>query len=399
MKKSMMFLAAITMAAGVAFADSPNLSGAVWRGNIARTGEFDSPGPLRPPGLKWKVETGQPVKSSPVIVDGTVYIGSDDGNFRAIDLNTGRKKWVFRAAGPVRSSAAVFAGKVFITCPRHFYCLDAATGAEIWKLSGGFWDDSPLIVPGPMRSRDGRTLDGVVFYSQPWRNLVGVDIADGTEVWRFRDGHGPGRNGSSALVHRGRIIHFRGSQATEVVDLLTERRDYAIDGAIDSGYFTPAARDGISYSYIRGIAAFDIVANSANRDKGSHMNNYDFKWRFDPGQENGWDYQHPGISSISVDEKHVYFGHTDTYVYALDRNKGEVRWKTSTGGVNRSSPAIGNGPLLFIGSYNHNIYGINRANGQIAWQFATNGPVHSSPAVSGGILVVGSDDGAIYALE
>ena len=31
--------------------------------------------------------------------------------------------------------------------------------------------------------------------------------------------------------------------------------------------------------------------------------------------------------------------------------------------------------------------------------FATKGPVDASPAVSGGVVVVGSDDGSVYALD
>lgn len=380
-------------------AASPNLQGQVWRGNIARTGEFNAQGPQQQPKLKWKFDTGKAVKASPVIVDGTVYIGSDDGNLYAIDLNTGTEKWRFSTGSPIVSSVAVYAGKVFFFNSKGAFAVDAQTGNQVWKEGHGLWDDSPLIVPGPIKHKSGKTLEGIVFHSQPWRGMVGRDTADGEEVWRYRDQHGPGNRGSSALLHRGHTIHFRGSQATEIADLTTERRAFSIDGAVDNGYFTPAARDGIAYSYIKGVAAFDILENIPNGVKGSHMNNYDIKWRFYPDKKEGWDYQHPGISSISVDANTVYFGHKNTSVYALDRVTGDVRWQAKTGGINRSSPALGTGSLLFIGSYDNNIYGINKSNGNVVWKFPTGGPVHSSPAIEGKILVVGSDDGSVYALQ
>lgn len=382
------------------FANSnPTLQGQVWRGNIARTGEFNAQGPLKQPRLKWKFDTGKAVKASPVIVNGIVYIGSNDGNFYAIDLASGEEKWRYSTGSDILSSAAVYDGKVFFFNGRGAFALDANTGQEIWKQGGGLWDDSPLVVPGPIQHKSGKTLDGIVFNSEPWKGLVGRDIANGEEVWRYRDQHGPGKRGCSALLHRGHIIHFRGSQATEVVDILTERQSYAIDGAVDNGYFTPAARDGVAYSYIKGITAFDIEENLKNSGKGIHMNNYDLKWQFYPGKEAGWDYQHPGISSISVDASTVYFGHSNTSVYALDRETGAVKWQAKTGGINRSSPALGTGNLLFIGSYDKNIYGINKADGSIAWKFPTGGAVHSSPAIQGSTLVVGSDDGSVYAIE
>lgn len=379
--------------------DHPRLQDQVWRATLGRTGEFVSPGPRSAPREKWRFATGGPVRSSPVVAGGVVYIGSDDGVIYALDLATGAERWRFATGKPVRSSAAVFGGKVFFNNEAGLHALDAANGLRLWRVEAARWDDSPLVIPGPVPHVGGRVLEGVVFYSQPWRNLVGVDVADGTEVWRFRDGHGPGANGSSALVHRGLVIHFRGSQATELVDLLTERRVYSIDGAIDSGYFTPAARDGICYSYIRGVVAFDIEANRVNAPKGNHLNNYTFKWRFDRGRENQWDFQHPGISSISVDATTVYFGHSDNHVYALNRETGEQRWATRTGGPNRSSPAIGTGELVFIGSHDRHVYGLAKADGAVRWRFETGGQVHSSPAPAGAVLVIGSDDGVVRALE
>jgi len=36
---------------------------------------------------KWSFETGNVVFSSPTVVDGTVYVGSDNGNLYAIDTD------------------------------------------------------------------------------------------------------------------------------------------------------------------------------------------------------------------------------------------------------------------------------------------------------------------------
>lgn len=385
---------------GILAQDNPRLQDQVWRGNLGRTGEYATPGPLRQPRVKWTHKTDGPVRSSAVVFGGMVFVGSDDGVFRALDLATGAERWRVATGKPIRSSAAVHAGRVFFINETGLYALEAATGRQIWRETAARWDDSPLVVPGPMKDADGAELEGVVFYSQPWRNLVGVHVRDGREVWRYRDGHGPGANGSSALVHRGHVVHFRGSQATEVVDLLTERRVYAIDGAIDSGAFTPAARDGMVYSYIRGVAAFDLLGNRVNAGKGSHLNNYDFKWRFYlGGQSKDWDFQHPGVTSISVDQRHVYFGHRDRNVYALNKESGEVAWKTAMGKPVRSSPSIGSGELLFVGGTDGAVYGLARRDGAVRWKMATGGPVHSSPTPAGVVLIAGSDDGLIYALE
>jgi len=57
--------------------------------------------------LKWKFETDDGVYSSPAIgSDGTIYIGSEDGNIYAINPD-GSKKWAFLTGDFVESSPAI----------------------------------------------------------------------------------------------------------------------------------------------------------------------------------------------------------------------------------------------------------------------------------------------------
>ena len=39
----------------------------------------------------------------PVVVDDTIYFGSDDGNFYALDVHSGYMRWIFQAQAPVNS--------------------------------------------------------------------------------------------------------------------------------------------------------------------------------------------------------------------------------------------------------------------------------------------------------
>src|SRR5437762_9857887 len=47
--------------------------------------------------LLWTFKTLGAVKSSPAIVGGRVFIGSNDTNVYALDLRTGKKAWSFKA--------------------------------------------------------------------------------------------------------------------------------------------------------------------------------------------------------------------------------------------------------------------------------------------------------------
>jgi outer membrane protein assembly factor BamB len=49
-----------------------------------------------------------------VITGGRVYIGSNDGKFYVLDLQTGAKVWEFEAGAPLSASPAVAEGALVI---------------------------------------------------------------------------------------------------------------------------------------------------------------------------------------------------------------------------------------------------------------------------------------------
>ena len=48
---------------------------------------------------KWTYATGAFVESSPAVMNGVVYIGSDDGNLYALNASSGQKMWSFNGNG------------------------------------------------------------------------------------------------------------------------------------------------------------------------------------------------------------------------------------------------------------------------------------------------------------
>src|SRR5262245_51885132 len=60
--------------------------------------------------LLWTYKTGGPVKSSAAIVGGKVFIGSGDQHVHAVELAGGKKLWSFKTEGEVESSPLVIEG-------------------------------------------------------------------------------------------------------------------------------------------------------------------------------------------------------------------------------------------------------------------------------------------------
>ena len=99
--------------------------------------------------LDWKYPVQYGVSSSPAIVNGVVYFGTEDGNFYALDARTGTHLWAFSAgsrAGPFTSPAVVNSLVYFGAGNHEVYALNSATGALVWSYTtgslGGVFADS-----------------------------------------------------------------------------------------------------------------------------------------------------------------------------------------------------------------------------------------------------------------
>jgi eukaryotic-like serine/threonine-protein kinase len=103
-------------------------------------------------------------------------------------------------------------------------------------------------------------------------------------------------------------------------------------------------------------------------------------------------------SSPVVADGIVYFGSNDGKLYAVDAMNGNKLWDFQTRYAIRSCPAIANGIIVFGGN-DYSIYALNAKTGQKKWQFTTNGYVISSPVISNGIVYFGSTDGYFYVLD
>jgi len=110
----------------------------------------------------WNFTTDHMVKSTVAVVNSKVYTGADDGNIYCLDAATGAKLWQTNASGikinPIaqaflgtdfpRSSPMVVEGRVYVgSLDGNIYCLDAYSGTVAWKFqTGGPVVATPTIV-------------------------------------------------------------------------------------------------------------------------------------------------------------------------------------------------------------------------------------------------------------
>ena len=129
---------------------------------------------------RWDVKTKGAVVASPVLVDRTLYVGSTDHVFYAIDAANGKIRWRYDAGSPIFATAAVAQGIVCFGANGRIIGLDAANGAFKWEHpAGGFFQSAAA-------------TDGDAFYLGGWDNtLYALDAATGRPRWTAKMGRGP----------------------------------------------------------------------------------------------------------------------------------------------------------------------------------------------------------------
>ncbi len=150
----------------------------MYGGSPARCGlELKIGLPIKP---AWKFPTGGRVRSSPVIAGGLAYVGSDSGKLFAIDMATGKEKWKAEIGARVRSAPAVAGGLVICGADDGIVrAFDAARGGKPkWQFRTG----------GPVIASPAIVGDRVVFASND-HHCYCVRLSDGREFWRFKANH------------------------------------------------------------------------------------------------------------------------------------------------------------------------------------------------------------------
>ena len=190
---------------------SPAFTGpaAMYRGYPNRNGTYLNGG-ITPTGtLKWVNASSNAtiggMRSSPVVADGVVYIGSNDGNITAWNATTGVMLWNFTTSNAVWSSPAVANGTVYVSSAAwsptpNLYALDAATGKEVWNYSIFGEGSSPAVV------------DGVLYITELGGNVYALNAANGeTALDRCDLSHGDGgKPGSGKRIGQRYGLYDRG---------------------------------------------------------------------------------------------------------------------------------------------------------------------------------------------
>ncbi|MCL2359535.1 MAG: PQQ-binding-like beta-propeller repeat protein [Candidatus Bathyarchaeota archaeon] len=335
--------------------------------------------------LNWKFQTQGAVSSSPSVVDGIVYVGSQDKNIYAIGAWSGNLLWKFPTQAPVESSPAIADGKLYTGGDDGYvYCLDAYTGVCIWKtfvngnLPATF--GSIVLKSSPVLSENTLYIGSLDGY------LYALNKANGNIIWKTP---ADGRIVSSPALAEGAVFFTAEEPTTGALYKLNAATgallwrveipyEFQFTGGTDM-LGSPSVAAGLVFasSSLGAYYAFNATTGAV-------------EWTF----KNPYATEFIVSSPIYVDGKVFLIDKFD--IACVDATNGHTLWSYFTGDELYVSPSYADGKIYVVTSQRH-IYILDATNnGAELASVTTPSSSWSSPTLANGKLYIGCNDWNIY---
>lgn len=314
--------------------------------------------------------------ATPVVGEGTVYLGSENGVFFAVDLKTGKERWRWQAPAGIVAPAGYHQGRVYVgDVNGGFHCLSAATGSLLWQIEAGAEIDGG---PSFVRLPSGKT--GVIFGSQD-TYLYCVEGDSGRLVWKA-EGHDQIR--CTPPVAHGRTFVAGCDGKLHIVTVDDGREVGAVDLEGPTGC-TPAVVGSLAY-----VGTENGVFFAVDWEKKA------VRWKFEGAESSG-----AFRSSAAINERYVVVGCRDRKVHCFDRLTGAHVWEFATRRYVDSSPVIvrlvdRDDPaedLVLVTSLDGRLYALRVGDGRLLWEITVGGAISASPVVLQDRVLVATEDG------
>ena len=267
--------------------------------------------------LIWKSNIGSKVYGTAMIADGIVYVGSENGIFRAMSLEDGKEIWQISTGDEVWFSSAAVNDSIIIGNHSGSFCCISKKGEILWKfLAGNCTISNPLII-----DKDNNEVSSFTkrsFEKFPRGENCKVIFGSGDGYVRCLDCD------SGRLIWK-TFTNWVGGSAP-----------FYYDKKIFVG------------SYDGNVYAIDMSGT--------------IKWKFQTGNKI--------VSSPFASDDMVFAGSSDNNIYAIDTKNGDLAWRFLADGEIISSPIVHDG-IVYFGSWDGHFYALSIKNKNVLWKFAT----------------------------
>lgn len=263
------------------------------------------------------------VESTPLVVDGVMYLSEPPSNVTALDTRTGRPLWRYQrtvpkdvrvCCGQVNRGVAILDETVFVgTVDAHLIALDAKTGSVRWDSVVAEYKTGYAITVAPLAVRD-KVIVGIAGGEYGVRGFIDAyDARTGKRAWRFWTIPAPGEPGNETWAGE---TWKTGSATTWVTGSYDPDLDLVYWGTGNPGPDWNGERRKGDNLYSDSVVALDP-------DSGK------LKWHFQftPHDVHDWDSTEvPVLASATIrgrERKVILFANRNAFYYVLDRETGE----------------------------------------------------------------------------
>lgn len=332
----------------------------------------------------WTVKTGGKITSSPVIFEESVIIGSNDGKLYSVDINTKETKWTFDSGDAITTTPIILENNVVFSNGVNCYSLDAKTGKENWKYSGGGEvknvDQYDYHAPSVVVYKD------LIIFPSTAGTFYALSKQAGEKIWEYKDGNSGSIRTTPSI--KDNIMCFGDiSGRVFAVDIDTQKSLWSKSIGSKLVHSALVYKD---YAYFSGrdnkIVAFNLKDGSE-------------AWSYTDSMQS-W----LTADLIAHDDKIFVGGSDNQLVRTFNYSSGDDVGSYIGKGNIFSKPLIDKEVLYFAGgdSYNQaygSISAFNLATGDKVWVENLKVGVFSSPTIHNGVMYFGATDSNIYALK
>lgn len=302
--------------------------------------------------IKWSSEGNHKQSSSDVLgggiayADKTLYVTTGNGQLRALDAVTGKKKWGITIGAPVRGAPAVSQGTVVVlTADNQTFAYDVTNGTPKWEHRGIRESAGYFSTISPVISQD------VVIAAYSSGEVFAIRLDTGSVLWN------------------------------DTMSNSARTKASAVFSGVDAD---PIVQDGV------------VVVTSSGEMQASALLNGRPLWQ-----------QHIGAHSTPWSAGNVVYVLSDTHdVAALLKRDGTVRWATSLAvkdkrDANRDITPPLYGPILSANAIlildgNGNLISFKPTTGERIGSYELAKGIVTSPVVANGALYVITKDAKLH---
>jgi outer membrane protein assembly factor BamB len=379
----------------------------MFRGTQGRGATADA---LQPPlAVKWKLKlqaSAEPTYAfnNPVVLDGTLYFGSTDGNFYALDIASGYMNWVFKTRGAINSVPFADRENVYFgNNVGKVYAVRRKDGQELWS----FQTDSTV------QSTIVGYQDSLIFSSDGGRTYFLTSQGEQrftlpNPVWHY-----------NTFQVSDDVLYFAPGppsrpHAFGAFDLKSRSYLWILDTTLFGAiwYSFPALKDDLLFfstsTYNGPYWSFEYYAfqrkTGALLWRRQDVSDWGPMRRLDSEAMFSKNMRLLDYLAPAVWKNLVIYTSGDTVVRAFSARRGAPAWTRRFDRPTSSAPTVAGRRVYFglqAGEQGEpaELICLAARNGRLLWSMEVDGALLSAPVVAGKWIVFGTDRNTFYVLE